>query len=193
MIMKNVILIHGINGVPKIFEWLKAELEKFGYQVIMPSFPVQEGTVYEKWKRIMDEYRRFINENSIIVCHSIGNEFIIKYLAQNEIKIDTYIGLAGFAEIFYNEDKDVLNAAVERFAVNQDEKRDFVALTGKRYAIYSDNDHIVPLEVLERYPKEVDAEPIFIPGIGHMGKRSGLEEMPELLGLVKENLYMMPW
>ena len=183
--MNNVILVHGINGTPKIFEWLKSELEKSGYEVIMPSFPIQEGTIYEKWKEILDQYKGSINSDSVVVCHSIGNEFIIKYLTEYHLKINAYIGLAGFAEAFYNEGKDVLNAAVERFAVSEDEKREFMALTSSRYAIYSDNDHIVPFGVLERYPREIDAKLIFIHGIGHMGKKSGLEQLPELLKLIE--------
>ena len=186
--MRNVILVHGINGTPKIFEWLKSELEKSDYEVIMPSFSIQEGTIYKRWKEILNQYKGSINSDSIVVCHSIGNEFIIKYLTEYHISIDTYIGLAGFAEAFYNEGKDALNAAVERFTVSEGEKREFIALTSNRYAIYSDNDHIVPFEVLERYPREIDAKSIFIPGIGHMGKKSGLEKLPELLELVKENL-----
>ena len=186
--MNNVILVHGINGTPKIFEWLKSELEKSGYEVIMPSFPIQEGTIYEKWKEILDQYKGSINSDSVVVCHSIGNEFIIKYLTEHHLGVDTYIGLAGFVEVFYNEGKDALNAAVKRFVASEDEKREFITLTNNRYAIYSDNDHIVPFEVLERYPREIDAKPIFIPGIGHMGKKSGLEKLPELLKLVKENL-----
>ena len=40
--MKNVLLIHGFNGIPKIFEYFKIELENKGYNVIMPDFPVRE-------------------------------------------------------------------------------------------------------------------------------------------------------
>ena len=183
--MKNIILIHGINGTPKVFEWLKTELEKSGYEVIMPSFPIQEGAIYEKWKDVLNQYKDSINSDSVVVRHSIGNEFIIKYLAERHLKIDVYIGLAGFAEVFYNEGKDVLNAAVERFVVNEDEEREFISLTNHRYAIYSDDDHIVPFDVLERYPREINAKAIFMPGIGHMGKKSGLEKLPKVLDLIE--------
>lgn len=51
----------------------------------------------------------------------------------------------------------------------------------------SDNDHIVPFEVLEKYSKIIDSEPILIKNIGHMGKKSGLETIPEVLELVDNN------
>ena len=186
--MKNVILIHGFNGIPKIYEWLKAKLEAQSVKVILPSFPPQEGVIYEDWARILDKYKEYINDNSIVVCHSIGNEFIIKYLAEKILPIDTYIGLAGFAEKFHHEGKEALNIAVEKFLVNDEEKQKFISLSKKRYAIYSDDDHIVPFNALNAYPKEINAEPILIPNIGHMGKRSGMEQFPELLNLVTDNL-----
>lgn len=183
---RNVILIHGINGIPKMFEWLKSRLEDEGIDVIMPSFPPQEGTIYEDWEKIFDQYIDSIQTGSIVVCHSIGNEFLIRYFAEKNYKVRTYIGLAGFAKTYYNEGKDVLNTAVEKFLVNDNQIELFKKSTSRRYAIYSDDDHIVPFEVLEEYPKQIGAKPILIRGIGHMGKKSGLEEFPELFDLVKE-------
>lgn len=40
--MKNVLLIHGFNGIPKIFDYFKEELEKKDYSVIIPNFPIRE-------------------------------------------------------------------------------------------------------------------------------------------------------
>ncbi len=183
---KNVILIHGINGIPKMFEWLKNQLENEGIDVIMPSFPPQEGTIYEDWAKIFDQYIDSIQPGSIVVCHSIGNEFLIRYFSEKNFHVQTYIGLAGFAKTYYNDGKDVLNTAVEKFLVNDNQIELFKKSTSRRYAIYSDDDHIVPFEVLEEYPKQIGAKPILIRGIGHMGKKSGLEEFPELFDLVKE-------
>ncbi len=35
--MKKVLLLHGYNGIPQIFHWLKQELENIEYTVIMPA------------------------------------------------------------------------------------------------------------------------------------------------------------
>jgi len=186
--MKNVIMIHGYNGIPKIYEWLKKELEKKGYSVFIPKFPAQDGVVYDNWKLILDNDKEKINEKSIIIAHSIGNEFVIKYLVENGIKIDLYISLAGFAEKFENEGKDDLNRAVREFLVTEKEVKMFHDLVNKSYSIYSDNDHIVPFDVLERYPKTIKANSsLLIKGIGHMGKKSGLETIPEVLEIIDMN------
>ena len=82
--MKNILLVHGFNGVPKVFYWLKEKLKE--YEVIIPEFPPREGVIYETWNNILEKYKSKINKDTIVVAHSIGNEFIIKYLYENNIK-----------------------------------------------------------------------------------------------------------
>ncbi len=186
--MKNIILIHGINGIPKIYTWLKSELCKTNIDVVMPVFPPQEGVIYEDWAKILDEYKNSIHDDSIVVCHSIGNEFFIRYLAERRLAVDTFISLAGFADVFYNEGKDTLNHVVEQFLVSDENLKNLVASTNNRYAIYGDDDHIIPQDVLAGFAEKISAQPIKLHGIGHMGNHSGLDEFPELLELVQKNL-----
>ena len=94
--------------------------------------------------------------------------------------------MAGFSEYFEHEGRDDLNRAIKEFVATNGEIEKFKELTNYRYAIYSDNDHIVPFDVLENYPKNIDANPIFVKGIGHMGKKSGLETIPEVLDIIKK-------
>ena len=183
--MQNVVMIHGYNGIPKIYYWLKQELETRGYLVIIPEFPAQEGVVYDKWIKILDEYKPEFNSETIVIAHSIGNEFIIKYLVENNIDIGLYISLAGFCECFEWIDRPDLNRAVKEFLVSKEEIEEFKKLAKEKYSIYSDNDHIVPFEVLENYPQMIDSESILIRGIGHMGKKSGLETIPEVLEIIE--------
>lgn len=185
--MKNVILIHGYNGIPKIYEWLKNELEKLKYNVILPEFPPREGVIYEEWKKIFDQYRAYIDSDSIIVAHSIGNEFIIKYMNENDLNTKLYISLAGFLQYFEREDKQDLNRACKNFLVSKSELENFKTKCNKKYSIYSDNDHLVPFEILEQFPKSIDATSILIENIGHMGKKSGVEKIPQIMELIKEN------
>ena len=76
--MKNVLLIHGFNGIPKIFQYFKEELQKSDYNVIMPEFPVREEITVEGYFEILDKYKEIFNENLIVVAHSIGNPMFIK-------------------------------------------------------------------------------------------------------------------
>ena len=105
----------------------------------------------------------------------------------NDLKVKLYISLAGFSKYFEWEDKQDLNRACKEFLVTERELKSFKNRCTKRYSIYSNNDHIVPFNILQEYPKDIDAIPILIENIGHMGKKSGLEEIPRVIEIIKEN------
>ena len=186
---KNILLIHGFNGIPKIFNYFKNELEKQGYNVIIPEFPVREEININAYFKIFNMYKEIINENLIVIAHSLGNSMFIKYICKNNLKVGLYISLAGFADAFYVEGKYVLNKVIEPLTIKNEEKNKIVNLINGKYSIYSDNDHIVPFKILKEFSLAIDSIPIFIPGIGHMGKKIGLEELPEVIDLIlKSNI-----
>ena len=55
--MKKVLLLHGNNGIPQIFHWLKQELENIEYTVIMPALPTQEDVRYNIWKKEIESIK----------------------------------------------------------------------------------------------------------------------------------------
>lgn len=69
--MKKVLLLHGYNGIPKIFHWLKQELEKMQYRVIIPSLPSREGLRFAIWKEEMDKLGNQLQGELIVVAHSL--------------------------------------------------------------------------------------------------------------------------
>lgn len=185
--MKNVLLVHGFNGIPQIFEYFKEELEELGYNVILPEFPVREDITVEGYFKIFDRYKQYYNENLIVVAHSIGNPMFIKYISKNSYKIGKYISLAGFSKDFFNEGKDVLNEKVKLTILSDQELNDVKNLINEKYSIYSDSDHLVPFELLEQYCKDIDSVSIPMKDIGHMGKKSGLTELPKVVELIKSD------
>lgn len=187
---KNVLLIHGFNGIPKIFLYFKKELEEQGYNVIIPQFPVREAINIREYFKIFDKYKDIINEDLIVIAHSLGNPMFIKYICKNNLKIGLYISLAGFAEAFYLEGKDILNKVIKPLTINIEEKNKIVNLINEKYSIYSNNDHIVPFEILEEYSSVINSKPVFIPGIGHMGKKLNLEKLPEVIDIIKKSNYI---
>lgn len=108
----------------------------------------------------------------------------IKYISQNNYKIGKYISLAAFSKAYYNEGKDVLNEKVKLTILTDKEKEDTIKLINERYSVYSDNDHIVPFNLLKSYCTDIESKPILIKNIGHMGKKSGLETLPEVIDLI---------
>lgn len=187
---KNILLIHEFNGIPKIFNYFKKELEIQGYNVIIPEFPVREEININAYFKVFDMYKEIINENLIVIAHSLGNSMFIKYICKNDLNVGLYISLAGFADAFCVEGKDVLNKVIEPLTIKEEEKNKIVNLINEKYSIYSDNDHIVPFKILKEYSSAINSKPIFIPGIGHMGKKIGLEELPEVVELILKSNFI---
>ena len=181
---KNILLIHGFNGIPKIFNYFKNELETQGYNVIIPEFPIREEINIDSYFQVLDIYKEIFNENLIVIAHSLGNSMFIKYICKNNLNVGLYISLAGFAEAFYVEGKDVLNKVIEPLTIKNEEKNKIVKLINEKYSIYSNNDHIVPFKILKEYSLVINSKTIFIPGIGHMGKKSGLESLPQVIEII---------
>lgn len=185
--MKKVLLLHGYNGIPQIFHWLKQELENMEYTVIMPNLPPREGVRYDVWKEEFENIKDDLKGEVIVVAHSIGNAFIIKYLKESNLDIKLYIGLAGFSDIYTTEGRKDLDEAVKSILPSQEEIDNFKNKVKMRYCIYSNNDHIVPLEILKKHADNVNGIHCMIPNIGHMGRKSNLQTIPKVIEIIKEN------
>ena len=185
--MKNVLLIHGFNGIPKIFNYFDEELSKIGYNVILPEFPVREEITIDGYFKILDDYKNVFGDNLIVIAHSIGNPMLLKYIYKNSLTLGMYISLAGFSESFYNEGKDILNDKVKLTILSEEEKEYSKKSIKIKYSIYSNDDHIVPYDLLKKYCSDINSIPVFIENIGHMGKKSGIDKMPQIIDIIKKN------
>lgn len=166
--MKNVIIIHSYNGDTK--DSFAPSIEKTcrenDIDYYFPLFPTRSEATYEAWKKVLDEYRNkgILNEDSIIIAHSLETQFIIKYLAKHNISIDTYISVAGFVDFKGRED---LERILIPFAPTDEEFFKCGELINNRYSVYSDNDELNGVEKLEGYADKLSAERILIEGAGH--------------------------
>ncbi len=181
--MKSVILIHGYNGIPKIYEYFEKNLKK-NYNVIIPNFPTKTDISISAYFEVFDNYKDYFSNDCIVVAHSIGNEMFIKYICENNLKIGLYISLAGFGRPFVVNGKEDLNNVVAPIIITEEEQIKCRKLIKESYSIYSNNDHIVPLENLKEFSKLIGAKSILIEGIGHMGKKSGLKSLPQVIDII---------
>ena len=184
--MKKVLLLHGYNGIPKVFLYIKEELEKLEYSIIMPSLPPQQGLRYDIWKKELESIKKDLKDELIVITHSGGNAFIIKYAKEKNLNIKLYIGLAGFSDRFLTEGRKDLDEAVESIVPSEEEINDFKNNVKIRYSIYSIDDHIIPFEILKKHADNVNAKHLMIPKIGHMGRKSDLRELPQVIEIIKK-------
>lgn len=185
--MNNLFVIHGYNGdtTETFGPYIETEAKKLNIETYMPKFSIKEQATYEGWAKVMDTYleQNSINENTIIVAHSLGTHFIPRYLADNDVKIYLYISMAGFLKD--HSGREDLEMVVNKFKPTEEQIDKAVGLMSNRYAIYSDNDHLNPREELESYADRFKAEKVFISNIGHMGRKSGVKEIPQIIDIIK--------
>lgn len=80
--MTNIFIIHGTGGSPEgnWFPWLSKELNKLGHEAYVPKFPTPEGQSLESWLKVFEDYKKYINEETILVGHSLGAAFLLSLL-----------------------------------------------------------------------------------------------------------------
>ena len=183
---KKVLLVHGYNGTPEIFKSFKAQLEAFGCEVAMPDFPVREEISVEKYFEIFDQYPDFFGDDVSVIAHSIGNGMFLKYLAASGKGVNRFISLAGFATPFIVEGKDTLNEKVGLINLSEVELTHAQESITESFCVFSNDDHIVPYQTLQDFPRLINGEGILIENIGHMGHKAGLTELPGVAELAAE-------
>ena len=144
-----------------------------------PKFPIRSEATYESWESLLNDYkeRGIFNSESIVISHSLGTQFIPKYLVSNNVKISTYISVAGFVNYKGRED---LENILKRFQPTDEEFYKCQTLIDNIYSIYSDNDEMNDIDKLERYADKLSANKILIKGAGHFNPKSGITEIEEL-------------
>jgi predicted alpha/beta hydrolase family esterase len=86
--MKQIILIHGSpepdevvttqdEVTPAWFQWLKETLPN----VVIPPMPLDIEVVYEEWLKVFEQIS--LAEDSILVGHSCGGGFVLRYLSEH--------------------------------------------------------------------------------------------------------------
>jgi predicted alpha/beta hydrolase family esterase len=182
--MRNVILVPGFNGVSVIFRWFEKELNAKGYNVIITDCPLREEITWAGYEDALNKIKDKLDD-SIIIAHSIGCAMSVKYVAESNTKPFAYISLAGFGHPFVTPERPDLDKAVAETEVLQDTGKKFAEIVPNRFSLFSNNDHVVPRELLEEFPQIIAAKAIEIPNVGHMGSKSGLEKFPEVTDIIE--------
>ena len=185
--MKSAIYFHGIHGDTQnsVAPWLSKEFEKFGYKLVYPKFFDDEKCFYDDFKKVADVlFKEGVFKNdSIVVGHSIGNALFIKYCFERKLKIKAYISLAGFYEkIPFNN--PVVRENIYAVLPNENEMLYVRENIPFRISLYS-NDHIVPEENLINFSKKLNAKAYFLQNKGHFGRKNGVQELSELIDILK--------
>lgn len=185
--MKNAILIHGWNTKDEFFDpdkptasndhwfpWLTKQLMVRGIKVDAPEMPQYDFTTYESWRR---EVERFdIGPETILIGHSCGGGFILRYLSENDVQVGKVFLVAPWLGINfgYQFDEDFFDFMLDR---------DIAKKTRCLTLISSDDDFDVITESVHRIRRQTyGINYLDMHGKGHFTRTSlGTDEFPELL------------
>jgi predicted alpha/beta hydrolase family esterase len=185
--MTNIIIIHGTGGDPESnwFPWLKSELEKLGCRVFVPKFPTPKNQSLENWLKVLKDYERYLNKDSIVVGHSLGPAFLLGILEKLNHPIKAAFFVAGFIGLLNNSEFDELN---KTFVIKSFDWAKIKKNCKKFYIINSDNDPYVPLDKGKELAKNLDTELIVLKNAGHINHGTGYTKFGFLLEKIKNEL-----
>jgi predicted alpha/beta hydrolase family esterase len=192
--MKTAIIIHGMppeDGYIKKdgsinlaseyswLPWIKKELLKANILAETPEMPRPYLPNYQAWKK---EFERFnINENTILVGHSCGAGFILRWLSENNVKVNKVALVAPWI----NPENDPLG--IEMFEGMILDKDLLQKVEDLRVFISKDDEEwvLMSIKVLEESISDIKEKISWFEDKGHFELSSmGTREFPELLDFV---------
>jgi len=181
--MKTALIIHGAYGNPNEnwIPWLKTELEKFDYEVAVPAFPTPENQNLESWLDVASPYLEKLNDESVLIGHSIGAVFLLSVLEKLNAPVKTTIFASGFLNDLGNDDFDKIN----RIFYEKDFDWQRIKQNSQNvFVFHGDNDPYVPLSESENLAKNLGTNVKVIENGGHLNKSAGFDKFSELLEVI---------
>ena len=176
------------SNIENWFPWFKNKIDDDNNQVIIPQYPIDSDKhFYEYWKKVLDIYKNFnyINSNSIIIGHSSGCVFTIKYLIENNIKVNKLIMVSGFNNYFSEDEDDFHKKVNKSFYMEDEELIKIRNLCDEIICIYGDNDPFIPQNIFHDLVLKLNAKEVIIKNGGHLNKNAGYEKFEEILKYIQ--------
>ncbi len=199
--ISNVVIVHGANPKDREkikkgflpqnkrswFSWIKKKLKGKNVTCFAPLMPENWAPKYQDWKKEFEKIK--IDENSVLVGHSTGGAFLVRWLGETNRKIKKLILVAPawssetipldepeFFRNFYGFeiDKKIKDRVKEIIIFVSDDERDTIKKS------------------VEAYSKELNINPIILKKRGHFVQKTINEKMrfPELLKeIIRKNTW----
>lgn len=131
--MKNAIIIHGICDKAEYFSdeypslsnshwlpWLQKQLLIRGILAQTPEMPEPYQPEYDQWKTQFKEYE--VNDETILIGHSCGGGFLLRWLSENKIKVNKLILVAPWLDPERKETTSFFDFTIDKDIINRIEQ-----------------------------------------------------------------------
>ncbi len=194
----TIFVVHGWCGNKdgNWFKWLK-ESTKENFNTIIPQFPNSTNPKLKEWISEIEKYKSELNEDSIMIGHSLGCPTICTFLEKNKIKIKKLILVAPCMSKYNKEDFEIikklkapkeseehLKKYLEELNIDFEKVRNF----SDEIILYlsKDDKYVHKFDFRkEEYSKLNSKEKIF-ENKGHFNEEVGITSFPEILDDIKE-------
>jgi len=180
----NILLLHGNSFHfqnesfgPNLIQCL--EENHFYYKA--PQMPLGEDAKFKNWKSYFDKVAGKIDNQTIIIAHSLSALYIPRFLNETDKKPYAVITIAG------GKKSQIASIIPNRYQHFVSRNKDFDYVKNNipnRFCFYSNNDHIFTETELKNYAESMNGKQVFLENKGHFGRSSGVKAIPELNKLV---------
>lgn len=152
------------------------------FHIIKPRMPLQDNAKYEEWKTHFERYMEQLEDNIILVGHSLGAIFLAKYLSENKFPkkiLSVYLIAPPFDNTIIGED------LVGGFELSEDLSK-IMENCKNVNLLFSKDDDCIPISHAEKYKEKLPNANIIIyeSKNGHFR----IKEFPEIVEMIKEDL-----
>ena len=190
--ISNIFILHSLNG-DTLRMWgvdLKEVFEQKEIDVIMPEFPIRAESKYEKFRDILEYYYENgkLNNNSIVIAHSISNAYFIRFCEKKNFVPKSYIAVAPGAVYDYPTTRTDYIVEVKKQAVVKKEALEYVKdMNCDKYCLYSDEDDNNK-EKFTRFINDTNAKEMYLKYYNHFDGYHNIYKIPELNELINNLL-----
>lgn len=185
----DIFVLHSLNG--DTLDYWGADIKRvFGekeFDVYLPSFPIRAESSYEKFDEILTTYLDTgkLNQDTIVIAHSIGNPYFIRFCREHGYVPDHYIAVAPGAVYNYPTTRTDYILKIKDQAYLHDIDFEYAKNFKNVYMLYSDEDD-GNYEKFDRFSKDIGAKPMYLKGYNHFDGYHRIYKIPELVKLIND-------
>lgn len=188
--ISNIFILHSLNG-DTLKMWGQDVKSVFGEKeidVYMPEFPIRAESKYERFKEILEFYKNNgqLNKNSIVVAHSIGNPYFIRFCKELNFVPKAYIAVA--PRSIYEGDinrNDYIVDVMKQAYLKKDELEFVKNNLKNKYCLYSD-ESIGNMEEFTKFVNDTNALEIYLKYYDHFDGYHRIYKIPELNKIIND-------
>lgn len=169
----NSIIVHGAYGYPteNWFEWFRCKSEMCGVPCLVPSLSTPVNQSLETW---LDEFYHqasdFISDETILIGHSLGAAFLLRWLERQSVTIRALILVGGFIRPVGVPMFDQINHS---FISRDFDWASICSLARHREVYYGVGDQYVSRQSFDDLAERLSARKIIVANAGHFNATSG--------------------